>query len=511
MSSRRWPFPAYALPHLLNRDSGEPAFAQVLVIGAGSGNDVSRALEWQAQRVDAVEIDPVIYRLGQRDHPDQPYADRRTFVHLDDGRNYLRSTNKQYDLIVYALVDSLVLHSSYSNIRLESYLFTNEAFADIKKRLTPGGMFVMYNYFRQGWIVARLHAMLEQTFGAGNPVVFNLPARSVVKPDDVLFNEFTMMLAGDTGPLQGRVRQDPALLAAGRARRATCSRRTGSRCSTSPPGRTGNPRRSPRARAKRRPKVAPIQPDQGRSAGRGASAAERRVAVSVSARADDSGAEPAGHARDGRRRRALPGAVPATLRVAAAAAGRAGDRGRFLAQMFFLGAGFMLIETKAVVQMALLFGSTWTVNSIVFCAVLSMILVANLFVLVVRPTSRRTVLCGALSLAGRQRARAARCVPRDVARMADRRIVPAGVHARHVRRRDFRDLVQTRRRSGSSVRSERRGRDGRRPVRVQLDAARLSVRRARRARVLRALGDQCETAAGIFSTCPGLILSGSDS
>ena len=180
MSSRRWPFPAYALPHLLNRDSGEPAFAQVLVIGAGSGNDVSRALEWQAQRVDAVEIDPVIYRLGQRDHPDQPYADRRTFVHLDDGRNYLRSTNKQYDLIVYALVDSLVLHSSYSNIRLESYLFTTEAFADIKKRLTPGGVFVMYNYFRQGWIVARLHAMLEQTFGAGNPVVFNLPARSVV-------------------------------------------------------------------------------------------------------------------------------------------------------------------------------------------------------------------------------------------------------------------------------------------------------------------------------------------
>ena len=47
----------------------------------------------------------------------------------------------------------------------------------------------------------------------------------------------------------------------------------------------------------------------------------------------------------------------------------------------------MLIETKAVVQMALLFGSTWMVNSIVFCAVLTMILVANLFVLAVRPRS----------------------------------------------------------------------------------------------------------------------------
>jgi hypothetical protein len=37
--------------------------------------------------------------------------------------------------------------------------------------------------------------------------------------------------------------------------------------------------------------------------------------------------------------------------------------------------------------MALLFGGTWLVNSIVFAAVLVMILVANLFVLAVRPRS----------------------------------------------------------------------------------------------------------------------------
>src|SRR5688572_15385988 len=53
--------------------------------------------------------------------------------------------------------------------------------------------------------------------------------------------------------------------------------------------------------------------------------------------------------------------------------------------MFFLGAGFMLVETKAVVHMALLFGGTWIVNSVVIFAVLVMILVANLFVAVARP------------------------------------------------------------------------------------------------------------------------------
>jgi hypothetical protein len=54
-------------------------------------------------------------------------------------------------------------------------------------------------------------------------------------------------------------------------------------------------------------------------------------------------------------------------------------------QMFFLGAGFMLLETKGVVHMALLFGSTWAVNSIVFFTILGMILLSNLFVWVTKP------------------------------------------------------------------------------------------------------------------------------
>jgi hypothetical protein len=56
-----------------------------------------------------------------------------------------------------------------------------------------------------------------------------------------------------------------------------------------------------------------------------------------------------------------------------------------LVQMFFLGAGFMLVETKAVVHMALLFGGTWIVNSVVIFAVLVMILAANLFVFAAKP------------------------------------------------------------------------------------------------------------------------------
>jgi hypothetical protein len=68
-------------------------------------------------------------------------------------------------------------------------------------------------------------------------------------------------------------------------------------------------------------------------------------------------------------------------------------------QMFFLGAGFLLMETKSVTQYALLVGSTWQTNSLVFAVILAMILVANLFVLTRLKQPRIPVLYGALIVA----------------------------------------------------------------------------------------------------------------
>src|SRR5206468_336230 len=136
--------------------SGGAPFHDVLIIGAGSGNDIAHALRFGANQIDAVEIDPVIQDIGRHYHPDHPYQDPRVIPHLDDGRHFLRTTDRKYDLVIYALVDSLILHSGYANIRLESYLFTQQAFADVKRVLKPEGAFVMYNYFRQGWIVERI-------------------------------------------------------------------------------------------------------------------------------------------------------------------------------------------------------------------------------------------------------------------------------------------------------------------------------------------------------------------
>src|SRR5262249_17405183 len=144
---------------------GGTPFRDVLIIGAGSGNDVAAALGQGAAHVDAVEIDRALYELGASDHPDRPYADDRVTVHIDDGRSFLHGTSQRYYLVVYAVVDSLVLQSGYSSVRLESFLFTREAFDDIRAHLKPGGVFAAYNSYRQGWLVGRLTGMLTDAFG----------------------------------------------------------------------------------------------------------------------------------------------------------------------------------------------------------------------------------------------------------------------------------------------------------------------------------------------------------
>ena len=107
-------------------------FANVLILGAGTGTDVAAALRHGARHVDAVEIDPVILRLGMERHPDRPYADPRVRTICDDARHFLATTNRKYDLIVFALIDSLTVQSSFSSVRLESYMFTEESFRAVR-------------------------------------------------------------------------------------------------------------------------------------------------------------------------------------------------------------------------------------------------------------------------------------------------------------------------------------------------------------------------------------------
>ena len=352
--------PAYFLPHLLNRDAGGAPFEDVMIIGAGSGNDLAAALRFGAKRVDAVEIDPRIQALGRRLHPEQPYSDPRVAPHLDDGRSFARRTEAKYDLAIYALVDSLVLHSGYSSLRLENFLFTREAFEDVKRTLKPDGVFAMYNYYRHSFVIGRLGQLAEETFGT-KPIVISLPYKERIASGDDFNPGFTLLLAGaDSKRLQAiraRFEKDQSFWI--NAVPALSEPRNGFG------------------------KSAP-------AAGEWLRVAPSRLIVGHTPLApqDD---WPQLYLRE----REIPwtpiGQGMLTMALVALAILFAFAPARLARpnwQMFFLGAGFMLLETKGVVHMALLFGSTWIVNSVVFFAILVMILAANLYVQKFRPGRR---------------------------------------------------------------------------------------------------------------------------
>jgi len=149
---------------------------EILIVGAGTGTDVSIALSHDPNHVDAVEIDPRLLEFGRRNNPDRAYQDPRVTTYVDDGRAFLERTGKKYDLILFALPDSLTLVSGASALRLESYLFTREAMQVARDRLAPGGAFSMYNYYRESWLVDRLGNTLDETFGHP-PCVLSQPDR----------------------------------------------------------------------------------------------------------------------------------------------------------------------------------------------------------------------------------------------------------------------------------------------------------------------------------------------
>ena len=161
-SERRATEPLYFAPY--ERAPGD-SLHRVLIIGAGTGGDVAIALANGAERVDAVEIDPHLYELGKQLNPEHPYQDPRVHVHITDGRAFLERSDDRFDMILFALPDSLTLLTGQSSLRLESYLFTTGSMETAKAHLAPGGVFGMYNFYRETWLIDRLAGTLDQVYG----------------------------------------------------------------------------------------------------------------------------------------------------------------------------------------------------------------------------------------------------------------------------------------------------------------------------------------------------------
>ena len=148
-----------------------PAPRSVLVLGSGMGNDVAAALRNGAGRVEAIEIDPLILKLGRELHFEHPYQSPRVHVTVDDARSYIENSHDRFDLIVFSLLDSHTTASHFTNIRIDNYVYTREALQRARQLLKPDGLFIVKFQVDTPWIAGRLFKLLHDTFGQ-DPIQF---------------------------------------------------------------------------------------------------------------------------------------------------------------------------------------------------------------------------------------------------------------------------------------------------------------------------------------------------
>jgi spermidine synthase len=298
----------YNLPY---RFSSSPR--SVLVLGAGMGNDVAAALRNTTAPITAVEIDPLILRLGELLHFEKPYQSPRVRIVNDDARSYIQNSQDKFDLILFSPLDSHTTASSYSNIRIDNFVYTREAISRARQLLTPDGLMVVKFQVNSAWIGDRLSGLIEQAFRQAPFLVWSTSRYGTDGSFYIIGSPEAMRRISENVNLARRIRL----------------------------------------------------------------AHESRVTLTT----DD---WPYFYQEE----RGLPAAVLAMgafmiclswylIRRMTAREQGGGSRVWNL-HFFLLGAGFMLLEAQIVSKMALLFGTTWVVNSIVVSGLLVLIVIANL-------------------------------------------------------------------------------------------------------------------------------------
>jgi spermidine synthase len=295
----------YDLPY---RVGGTPA--DVVVVGAGAGNDVAAALRAGASRIDAIEIDPAILRIGGANHPEHPYSNPKVHAVLADARSFLRTTNRTYDLIVYGLLDSHTLLSHASSVRLDSFVYTVQGFREARARLKPGGRIVLSFAIISPELGHKMEQMLREAFDGADPVV---------------------IAVGYDGAVTFMQSKEANLT---------------------------------------------VAPDQLRDTGFEITSRYSDHSIRVDPSTDD---WPFFYMP----RRVYPVSYLVMLGMVllvslSLSANFIRERPRVSeASFFLLGAGFMLVETKAITELGLMFGSTWRVIGIVIAGILLMAFLAN--------------------------------------------------------------------------------------------------------------------------------------
>jgi spermidine synthase len=289
----------------------------VMIVGSGTGNDVAAALRHDSSSVDAVEIDPAILEIGKKEHPEHPYDSPRVSPHVTDARAFFKRGTKQYDLILFGLLDSHTQLSDYANMRIDNFVYTEQSFREAKAHLKPDGVIFLKFEVRHRWMARRLKEMLAATFGK-EPLVF--------KAESSYTTRARCFVISSSNRVQEALTSDPRLA-------DFVARNPIDSGDSEVPVTTDDwPYLYQRDKRIPRPYWS-------------ISAIIILLSLGLYSRISDNAP---------RRRPSL--------------------------FFFCMGAGFLLLETQVISRLALFFGTTWQVNGIVISAMLAALLLANVIV-----------------------------------------------------------------------------------------------------------------------------------
>lgn len=119
---------------------------RVMIIGAAGGHEVLASLYFEADNVDAIELNPLTYELVTDTYADfgGHVADQPGVNYVKgDGRSFLARSDKSYDLIWYPAPDSYSATNAATAgafVLSESYLYTQETIEESLDHLAPGGI-----------------------------------------------------------------------------------------------------------------------------------------------------------------------------------------------------------------------------------------------------------------------------------------------------------------------------------------------------------------------------------
>jgi spermidine synthase len=180
-----WSYSSYLhLPLLLTDE-----LDRVLFVGGGGFSSPKRYLQEYNATVDVVELDPAVVDAAREyfEVPDSP----RLNVHVGDGREFLETTDRTYDVVVL---------DAYRKDRVPIQLTTREFFELVSDRLDDDGVLVANVISQVGGPGSAFYRAEYKTMAAAFPHVYAFPTS-----DTALLQNVELLATKGGGVSQGEL------------------------------------------------------------------------------------------------------------------------------------------------------------------------------------------------------------------------------------------------------------------------------------------------------------------